>query len=595
MTTIIPSRTTKKVMQNNRSKILGDLWSSFNIDLQTNLGLIRVSPRLQINTKDVANQGISVAFKTFDQLVFTVAGTRIFKNAAFNLVSPFVEDVSTGSITTYSSDYSDMETFNDTLVATSTDKVMSKVGGASGAGAWTQRASLSAADSLHKLCYFIKFNRIYYIDSYQNIKSMDTSWSEATSGDYYIHLDYRSGIPYTLNSDGTDIWIGTVKTTNLAAGDSTTGGSILRWDGISSQITTEYKVKAKGVLALCKDDTGVMHAIDSNGALLRFTGSGFEEVSRLPLNKKYLINALSSKYNSFIHPNGFYFTRNGTFIVLVNNLVGDNGSTIKEDLASGIWEYSKDTGFVHKQSLSYNPVGTSTITDYGQNRVSQVGALAEANIYSNSATGKPTLICGAIQYTDSSSTSTAIFVDDPLDNVQKYGYFVTTWITAVNIKDSWERVILKYRKLLDSADKIIMKYRLTESSSTEITLTWAGLSLTTSTFTTSTDLSALIGYEVEIIQGTGSGKCAHIVSVSGSGTYTVILDEPFTGITTGTAKARIQNWVKLLTVSDQGSESKKASTGKASERIQIKVCMQFTGENEFNELIVLNNSHESIT
>jgi hypothetical protein len=98
-----------------------------------------------------------------------------------------------------------------------------------------------------------------------------------------------------------------------------------------------------------------------------------------------------------------------------------------------------------------------------------------------------------------------------------------------------------------------------------------------------------------VLQGTGSGKCAHIISVTGSGTYTVTLDEPFTGVTTGTAKARVQNWIKLLTVSDQGSESKKTTTGKASERIQFKVCMQFTGEDELHELILINNTHESLT
>ncbi len=585
---IVPSRTTKKIIQNNRSKILGDLWSSFCLDLQSNLGVIKVSPRLMVNTKDVSNQGLSIAFRTFDKLVFTIAGTRIFKNTSFDLVSSF------GAATTYSTDYSDVVTYNNALVTTTTAKVKSKVNNGSGTGAWTDRATLNTSDSLHKLCYFTKFNRVYYIDDYQSIKSLDSSWVEATSGDYFISIPYKLGDIYTLEADDSYIWIGTMNITSGGLTDSVSSASVLRWDGISSQIIDEFKIKAKSVLAMCKDDSGVVHVLDSNGALLAFTGSGFTEIGRLPLNRELLVNALGSnpvKYNGFVHPNGMYFTRNGTFVVLVNNLVGDSAGTIKENLPSGIWEFHKETGFVHRQSPSYTALGTTTVTDHGQNRVSQVGALCEPNLYSTSSSGKPTLICGAIYYTNASSTTTAILVDDPLDTTQKYGYFVTSWIPASQIKDSWERIILRYRKLLNSGDKIISKLRTSESASTEISLTWVN----TTSFTTATDLTSSIGYEVEIIQGTGSGKCSHIVSaVNNAGTYTVVVDETYTGVTTGTAKARIQNWIKHMVVSDQATESKKQSTGKASERIQIKICMQFTGEDEFNELIVVNNPHEAI-
>ncbi len=95
----------------------------------------------------------------------------------------------------------------------------------------------------------------------------------------------------------------------------------------------------------------------------------------------------------------------------------------------------------------------------------------------------------------------------------------------------------------------------------------------------------MVGYEVEVIQGTGSGKCAHITGVTGSGTYTVTLDDDFTGVS-GTAKIRIQNWIKSGVESSQSDEFYKFLIGVTGERVQFKCCMLFTGENEIYELAV---------
>ena len=596
---IIPSRTTKKINQNNRSKVLGDFWSSFGIDLQSNLGIIRVSPRMMVNTSGVANQGLSTAFQTYAHKIYTLADTRIFSNTAtsntLDATTAYVEDASTGAITTYSKDTGDLKTFNLCLCATAQTKLMSLGSN----GTWTQRATLTTA-TLHKMIYFIKFNRLYFLEG-NTIHSLDTSWSEATPGSSYaidpsVANGVEVGIPYTMETDGQDIWIGTINGSQSFYGNQFSGAHVLRWDGISSQITTDYKIKARGVLAMCKDDRNIMHAIDTNGALLQFTGSGFEEIGRLPLNKELLANATdNTKYNAFVHPNGLQFTRNGTFIVAVNNLVGDNAGTIKENIASGIWEYSKDTGFVHRNSFTYTPMNSSTITDYGQNRISQIGALMETDLSSTVANGNPQLLCGATLYTDASATTNAILIDDPLNTTTKYGNFVTSWFLASGLKDNWNKFALRYRQLLNSVDRIWLKYRTTEISPIEISLTWSALTSTTSSFTTATNLTAMIGYEVEVLQGTGSGKCAHIVSVvNNAGTYTVVLDEPFVGITTGTAKARVQAWNKFLTVNDQLTESILKQLGKNSERIQVKCCMQFTGDDELFELIIINNTNQPL-
>jgi hypothetical protein len=123
----------------------------------------------------------------------------------------------------------------------------------------------------------------------------------------------------------------------------------------------------------------------------------------------------------------------------------------------------------------------------------------------------------------------------------------------------------------------------------EASITWYN---NTTTFkTTSTITTWSVGDEVEILQGAGSGKCAHIVSITdiGGGFNEVLLDETFTGVTnTATAKARAQKWKKLGSYSALTEEnwSTIIPTG-SSNWIQFKVCLQGTGANEFYDMTLI--------
>lgn len=585
-------------LQTNRSNVAGTLWSTFGMDFQSNVGVARVAPRLRINTTSVTNQGTAVAFRYFDGRWFAICGTRVFKNTSESLLSPFVEDTSTGGVTTYTANQSDLEFFNGTLCATSNEKLQSKVSNGSGTGAWTDR-DLLTGDTMHKLCYFKKFNRLYYLNAFKTIRSIDTTWATATSGDYFLDTsDYTYGYLNTMVADDDSLWVGTKQVIPSNTLNPVAGAVVFQWDGISAQPTAQYEINASGVMAMAFDNKRQLHIIDSNGSLLAFTGSGFEEVGRLPLNRQLLINSTSDFYNSFIHPNGLWFTRNNTFIALINNLVGDNGQTIVENLPSGIWEWSAETGFVHRQTATYNAIGSSTITDYGQNRVARVGALVEPNFYSADANGKPTLLAGIDYYTNASTNTSGIFVDDPLNSIQKKGYMVTTWYDSNDIEDTWDKFWGVYRRLLTATDSIDLKYRLTEEEPLEVSITWVD----TTSFTTTTNVTAYsptatgfngtVGGEVEITQGTGGASIAHVTNiVNNAGTYTVTLDTPIIGVTTGTAKARFQKWVKIYPAKplDQVKSYAQWTIGGTDTRVQLKICFTFTGNGEFYKSIIISN------
>lgn len=595
-------------VQTNRSNLLGSLWATFNIDLQSNLGAVRIGTKMRVNTStvDSSHLGLPIAFKEFDARLWSVCQQWVFKsNGTNSTLVGFVEDMSTGVVTTYSIDASDLEVFNGQLVAVNTTNIYTKVSNGAGTGAWTDRGALVSSGYYHKLCYFKKFDRLYYIFDATHINSADTSWSIASGGnDYSINLAGNITRISTMVATSDDIWIGTLREYNSASSyDSIEKCAIYQWDGISQQVIEEFLIDAQGILAMTIRNN-IPYIMDSNGVLRAYTGSYFKEVGRLPLNKELLYNATVSNVDRFIHPNGMITTKNNTIQILIKNNLGDNTGSLKENLPSGIWEWSEQNGFVHLNPLTYTTVFSPTITDYGQNKVSGIGALANANIYNNSSSGRATIIAGSNYFTDATTIISAIFIDSPIptDNAntpegQKKGYFITTFFLTSEIESKWERLWNIHKQFLNSTDSIVFKYRLYEQSPLQATITWVD----TTHFTTTTDVTGYwtsgTGEEVEILQGTGGGNCAHITSiVNNAGTYTVTLDEIITGVTTGTAIARFQHWVKLNPkVSGTIKQWEQMSINANASMIQIKCCLTWTGDAEFLRMALVSNEDITIS
>lgn len=594
-------------LQTNRSNVLGSLWSSLCLDFQSNLGVMRIGNRFEINTKTgdsgATNLGIPAAFKFFDQRMFTIAGTRIFKNSGINITSAFVEDASSGVVTTFDSANSDMEIFNDSLCVNNgfgtNNKLYSKARDGAGTGTWTDRGSLGSG-SAFVLKYFPLKDRLYAAQG-ALISSVSSSWAVSTSGDYTLNLDQGSSALFgnisCLAVDNYSMWIGVNKNTSSA--EINEQCVVLQWDGLSPQPDNQYLVPAGGIMAIVMRNN-IPVIMDSNGILREFQGTYFKEIGRLPLkpNQTLGFTTNSSNVDRFIAPNGMIVTENNTILVLIRNTNVYKISTVpnvNENLSSGVWEWSEENGFTHKQPLTYTQSGTSTITDFGQNIVSAVGALVSAKIETQNS--MPTIIGGAEYFTDATATKDAIFINQPkpsdvsFPDVQKKGYFVTSWFTSNEIEDKWERLWSVYKRFLTATDSIVFKYRLYEEDPVVVTITWVNVN----SFTTTTDVTSYwtsaVGGEVEVLQGTGGGACAHILSiVNNAGTYTVTLDDTITGVTTGTAKARFQKWVRLNpTINGIVKSWQQMAIGANNTRIQIKGCITWTGDGEFYKFAVFSN------
>lgn len=605
-----PQNQNFRYLQTNRSDSLGSLWSSFNLDFQSKLGTMRLANKLVTNTtsSDFPTLLLPVAFEFWSGLWWAVCGTRIFRNTTAELTSTFAEDNSDDAGIDYTIS-SDLIVFNDHLWSTSATLLRSKEDKIEGIP-WVTIATLTSSYP-HKMVYFKKYNRLYVINQVTNsstsIYSVDTSSVVSTTGDYTLNPSRSVGFLTTMVANTSFIWIATFRdNSQTGVNANETKGSILQWDGFSNQVLNEFPIESGGVLAMCVVND-VPYAIDTEGRILKYTGYSFQEIARLPIDRTLLVNPTTYAVNHFIHFNGMVATKNNTILFLINNLNDDVGADVTENLQSGIWELDLETNnFTHKYSPTLKARSSSTITDYGQSRISAPGALKINYLQSNSANGRSTLIAGFNYFTDATTVKSGIFIDSPAkattDNEgQKRGYFVTTWFESSEITDIWNRIWVTYRRFLNSTDKIVLKYRTTEEDPTLANVIWQS----TTQFTTTTDVSAydpsqspfdgITGGEVEVLQGTGSGSCTHITSVSNNaGTYTVILDTAITGVT-GTGKVRFQKWIKLVEITGQVLQYGESALNIADTRIQIKGVMKFTGDDEFHEMAIFSNTNLAIT
>ena len=565
--------------QPNISTVLGSLASTFNIDPQTNLGKLRTTGMIQ-TTFEATNTDMTdppLKFVNYNGSIWTVAGTKVHKTAIGDddPMDPFVVDAISGSPTTLSFSHSDIEAFNGRVYVTG---VVASFGNLyrTNATTWTDLGALSSTGPF-RLCAYA--NRLYIQVGSNEIHSMNTSETIATSGQYTIDFADNGTSNITFIKAGADkIWVG------MRTSDGQPG-IIYEWDGSSNQATRSYKISARSPLScVMKDD--VPYVMDNQGRLLVFNGGAFVEVARLPLFDKILEGSYGSE--KWIHSNGMSLI-NGKVNMLIRNTLEDTSTP--EFCMSGIWEYDERMGLYHKHSLSYTPIGTTTITSWGQGRLAKVGGLNEMRTGDTGAGANGYFLAGAETYLTATTSSCGVFINDYLDTTQKAGYIVTPELSGEGISDIMQKVYANYRRLLASGDKIVVKYRTSKQEPTEMTITWT--STTTFTTTDSNMANYAVGDEVEITRGKGGGMCSHITVISNNaGTYTVTVDETHTGATSGTATARFQKWIKAGSITDIVSAYKEFPIGLEATWIQFKVFFLWTGKNEFEKLTLVHEPQQ---
>jgi len=603
MSTItIPNPQTKTIVQSNISDVLGSMQNSFNIDLQENYGKIRAGKRLIAQTDDslvTASMYCPIAFAYFkvssSERIYSLVGNETstgYTCYQTGLNNNANQDTSTNAPANIYGGSDMLVASNGYMYVTGLDKLYEHDGTNWNA---TTRSLSSSTNQVHMMTNFN--SRIYVTDLGSLISSCAASGTMGTivsSGQYSLQLGNTETNYITwLRASASRIWIGTV---NRAGGK----GRIYSWDGSSSTPTASYRLESSGALAcVIKDD--VPYVVDTNGDLLVFNGGGFQKLTGFyrKNRKTKLISPTISRNRRFIHPNGMSVI-DGKINILINNLNNDYTGTIEETIHSGVYEYTPENGLVHKHALTLTR-SDQTIKDYGQIRVKQVGALSEITIPdSPTSTTNGSFLAGARIYTDATTEAGYIFYDDTNDTLEKYGYMITPQIESSQLTDTWQKIYVKHKKLINSSDRVYIKSRTEEDAGVEGTITWTSTTSFTvlnSAVVVSDYWTSGTGNEIEITQGIGGGKTAHITNaVNNAGTWTVTVDETFTSAT-GTAKARFMKWNKLGVIDNQVLQFKEFPLPPIDQNdtfIQFKICFLFKGKNEIQSLNIISKTNKPL-
>ena len=168
------------------------------------------------------------------------------------------------------------------------------------------------------------------------------------------------------------------------------------------------------------------------------------------------------------------------------------------------------------------------------------------------------------------------------------------FLESSKVTQVWQKIILKYRKMLDTTDKILVKYRTTK----DIPITEQNVEWDSDTQFTATSFAGVeVGIEAEILNGNGSGAVAHVTAITdNTGSFTITLDNNIIGVTAGDiSDVRFQKWNQLpeITANDfQFTDLPVPQYNKDTE-MQFKIVMNWTNiENELREVIVVNETDQ---
>jgi len=220
--------------------------------------------------------------------------------------------------------------------------------------------------------------------------------------------------------------------------------------------------------------------------------------------------------------------------------------------------------------------------DFGQFLGERTTALATIELVADAKYGTDVIWGGEVNRRTLSGDNA--FLGSTTGYVENRGYFVTPKIFSAEVTDTFNNLVVKYSPFTSEMDKIIIKYRTEDDRRDEISTAnsaWRATWTSTTTFTTTqTDMAdAVVGDEVEFLNGAAGGMLAHITDISvNAGTYTVTIDETYANYITGDLSTFVfRNWKKLATISSTGNAYYTEQLGVSGKFLQLKIELRGIG------------------
>lgn len=379
--------------------------------------------------------------------------------------------------------------------------------------------------------------------------------------------------------------------------NKTREGAVFEWDGFSETYNNVHKIgSAVPLTGINYNEVPII--LNSNGLFLEYDGNGFSPMVRngetvalpifdgLPL---FTSTNTDSSFPLYAYPRGIAKAEDNLIYINLNT----SNTPPYPRFGAGIWCLNPQTGRLYnKHSLSQDT------SDFGSQILHKPGAIFFAPL---SETITPMLLGGSV-ITSSGAIHGGIWIVQNNDNgEQTRGYFITQFIPANEVREFWDSLWIRFSAFRGTGASLVVKARgvrplragngQTVVSSTS--LTWTSASTYTTTLSSTSDALA-VGDEVEITSGANAGLLAHITTISGAhgALQTITIDET-ANTASGTSSAIYDRWKKLGVISDATFYEASLPIGIDSSFIQFKVEVRGgTSATEVSDLII--NSETSI-
>lgn len=579
----------KKFTVDNASFSRGNIYSTFNIMFDADIGKIKLNPPITKTYSSTDN----VDFTTPFAMVIAPADANNYGNVS-NLYILTTDDNGFGGVWKTLGGLAKLSIANTPSLATDDTSDMCLYLGAQ----TSEKLYVSDSDGLHWckptesmtswsllttaqyknnfiLVPFTDTNRLYMIPStgdaiYSVAETSDGVYSLATSG-AYTQVGGLSGLS-CARASSRRIW--------YASSNQYTGkAKVYEWDGVNTNPLNIFILDTPTVQSITiLNDLPVL--IDGRGRFWFYDGYNFK------LKDGVNMPAREDDFNEtcLVHRNGMISDK-GKIYSLISNLELTSPNSTERAL-SGVWCYDPNIGLYHFSS----PDNVSRmVTPYALSRYTTEQTLAVGYVGNDS-----TAVTPRVSITD---------VTGGVSGTLRTGFITTQFIESKNLTDAFNTIAVKYRKMVYSSAQIEVKARNHKNIECNTTITWT----TATKFTCSTsDLAGTgtsyntqvaVGDEVMVQSGVNVGTIAHITALQDVlGTTTVTIDRSVS-TTSGTSYAMMSNYKLLSTITpSEPFTFKNIRVADPKTMIQVKVVMQWKGYyDELQEIIVPEQVKEQTT
>ena len=455
----IPNKQNKVWTQENNGDYNGVLKHSIGIDL-SEPGKLKATPTLfEPNVlSSLVSNGVFVAIVYADPLATKKAGYWIFDKLSIFYSEDLTLSVPVISnpvqISLISTDIiSDAIAWKDGLACATADRVytLNRANttwtdtGLPGAEARSENSTNGQATRQSRPVLCEMFNGSLLVGSGQRIHLRTSADAPVNIPNVVAKLSNQYQIKW-IESGSNSVYIGTE---NLAGGNA----KVYEWDGGSATLQTAYTVTSSSVLA-GKMFEGILHVVTQDGRLLRFNGSGFDNVAFFPgyvKGKKSFATPLTTNtlqtvhgkwFNIYIEKNAMIVKDNSIYIgaktepqYSQNVDLGGASNTALDVMGiekkCGIFEYNKNYGLVNKYSHIKDYASISCLCE----------AIEPSNVELIGAVVYRDPILGGIIPQPTARIFSTLNIGEVFSEV-KFGYqrFSTARIEATSRTENWQDV-----------------------------------------------------------------------------------------------------------------------------------------------------------